>query len=153
MRIVLFDTQDRHTLFPFTATRPVADLLMGMLTIREKWQHFTSQNCEVLTENYLQEERLTHSDDTLYINAHLYFNKDIASQIISLPIETALWQQSDLLAFRTNNEVAYPVLPEQWKHLKVQNSKISVKLFRYPWELVEWNGEAIASDFEMLTYN
>lgn len=153
MRIVLFDTQDRHTLFPFTATRPVADLLMGMLTIREKWQHFTSQNCEVLTENYLQEERLTHSDDTLYINAHLYFTKDIANQIMSLQKETALCQQSDLLAFRTHADVTYPITQQQWKQLNIQDTDLSAKLIKYPWELLEWNGEAIASDFEMLTYN
>ncbi|MGB5236727.1 MAG: putative sugar nucleotidyl transferase, partial [Flavobacteriaceae bacterium] len=38
MNYILFDGQVRDSLLPFTFTRPVADIRIGILTIREKWE-------------------------------------------------------------------------------------------------------------------
>ena len=38
MKILLDDSQCRENLFPFTHTRHVADIRIGILTIREKWE-------------------------------------------------------------------------------------------------------------------
>src|SRR3977135_240739 len=43
--VVLDDTFIRDDLFPFTLTRSVADIRVGILTIREKWEKFF--NCVV----------------------------------------------------------------------------------------------------------
>ena len=40
MNYILFDGTVRNQLLPFTYTRPVADIRIGILTIREKWEHF-----------------------------------------------------------------------------------------------------------------
>ncbi|MCB0464066.1 MAG: glucose-1-phosphate thymidylyltransferase, partial [Aequorivita sp.] len=39
MNYILFDGNVRNQLLPFTFTRPVADIRVGILTIREKWEH------------------------------------------------------------------------------------------------------------------
>ena len=47
MQIILADTSFRNQCLPFTESRAVADLRMGILTIRERWQHIAgtgSQN-------------------------------------------------------------------------------------------------------------
>ncbi|MEJ7680662.1 MAG: putative sugar nucleotidyl transferase [Segetibacter sp.] len=54
MNIILFDTEDRRRLFPLTATRAVADLRMGILTIKERWEKMTGAKVFVLTDQYLQ---------------------------------------------------------------------------------------------------
>ena len=38
MNYILFDGSVRNQLLPFTFTRPVADIRVGILTIREKWE-------------------------------------------------------------------------------------------------------------------
>ena len=39
MNYILFDGPSRNQLLPFTYTRPVADIRVGILTIREKWEN------------------------------------------------------------------------------------------------------------------
>ena len=43
MNIFLDDSQCREKLFPFTYTRHVADIRIGILTIREKWEKLTGE--------------------------------------------------------------------------------------------------------------
>ena len=38
MNYVLFDGEAHRKLLPFTFTRPVAEIRIGILTIREKWE-------------------------------------------------------------------------------------------------------------------
>ncbi|HEX5743209.1 MAG TPA: putative sugar nucleotidyl transferase, partial [Flavobacteriaceae bacterium] len=40
MNYILFDGPYRNSLLPFTFTRPVADIRVGILTIREKWENY-----------------------------------------------------------------------------------------------------------------
>ena len=40
MNIILFDGIYHKNLLPLTYTRPVSDLRIGILTIKEKWEHF-----------------------------------------------------------------------------------------------------------------
>ena len=50
MNYILFDGTVRNALLPFTFTRPVADIRIGILTIREKWEMLlakTNDTCAV----------------------------------------------------------------------------------------------------------
>ena len=40
MNYILFDNPGRDNLLPLTFTRPVADIRIGILTIREKWETY-----------------------------------------------------------------------------------------------------------------
>lgn len=52
MNIFLEESRTREALFPFTLTRHVADIRIGILTIREKWEMLTG--LPVITEPALQ---------------------------------------------------------------------------------------------------
>ncbi len=39
MKLIFDDAQSREGLYPFTQTRSVADIRIGIMTIREKWEH------------------------------------------------------------------------------------------------------------------
>ena len=54
MNIIVFDTEARKNLFPLTLTRSVADIRMGILTIKERWEKMLGVEAFVLTEAYLQ---------------------------------------------------------------------------------------------------
>jgi hypothetical protein len=40
----------------FTFTRPVADILIGIMTIRQKWEMYLGSTTTTLTEEYLSEK-------------------------------------------------------------------------------------------------
>ena len=52
MKIFLEETKTREALFPFTLTRHVADIRLGILTIREKWEMLTG--FKIITDPALQ---------------------------------------------------------------------------------------------------
>ena len=49
MNYILFDGAVRNQLLPFTFTRPVADIRIGILTIREKWEKFLGSTTTTVT--------------------------------------------------------------------------------------------------------
>ena len=53
MNYILFDDQSRNNLLPLTFMRPVADIRIGILTIREKWEKYLKAKTSSLTESYL----------------------------------------------------------------------------------------------------
>ena len=56
MNYILFDGSVRNSLLPFTYTRPVADIRIGILTIREKWEKYLGFTITTITEEYLEDK-------------------------------------------------------------------------------------------------
>ena len=54
MKIILFDDKSWGTLRPLTFTRPISELRVGILTIREKWEKRFGDKVAYLTKDYLQ---------------------------------------------------------------------------------------------------
>ena len=61
MNYILYDGAVRNNLLPFTFTRPVADIRIGILTIREKWEKFLGATTTTITEEYLSESAIIKS--------------------------------------------------------------------------------------------
>lgn len=56
-KIILRDTRETHlNLLPLTYTRPVADLIVGINTIRQKWQMYLPGEYSYDVEEYLREK-------------------------------------------------------------------------------------------------
>ena len=56
MQYLLFDGKEREALLPFTYTRPVAHLRIGIDRIQDKWEAFLEQKCGLLTVDYLSKK-------------------------------------------------------------------------------------------------
>ncbi|HIP27160.1 MAG TPA: glucose-1-phosphate thymidylyltransferase, partial [Flavobacteriaceae bacterium] len=70
MNYILYDGEYRNQLLPFTYTRPVADIRVGILTIREKWEEFLGLTTTTLTEEYLEEKYpMVEMENNIMINA------------------------------------------------------------------------------------
>jgi hypothetical protein len=54
MHLLLIDGVERENLLPFTFTRPVSEIRVGILTITEKWERAFSSKAGYLTQDYLQ---------------------------------------------------------------------------------------------------
>ena len=62
MNIFLDDRKCREQLFPFTQTRHVADIRIGILTIREKWELLTQNKILTSLEELTGDELHIHAD-------------------------------------------------------------------------------------------
>ena len=70
MNYILFDGPSRNNLLPLTYTRPVAEIRVGILTIREKWETFLQSTITTTTEDYLSDKfPMVEFDENIFINA------------------------------------------------------------------------------------
>lgn len=112
MRFVLIDHPAvHHRLHPLTLSRSIADLRVGILTLRDKWQrHLGETHVEVQTLEYLQclykekkEKKNTLEEDTTYICSHIIPNEEIVEEIKKLK------PRQKLIAYQTQKASSPPL--------------------------------------------
>src|SRR5690606_18927764 len=102
MNFIRSDGNQRETLFPFTYTRPVSEIRIGILTIREKWEKWLNMPLSYKTEAYLSEKFpiRTEADNTI-INGRYLPHRDLVRAIQGLGPGEALLGDGDYIAYRT----------------------------------------------------
>ncbi|MBJ6367646.1 GlmU family protein [Snuella sedimenti] len=148
MNYILFDGPSRSNLLPFTYTRPVADLRIGILTIREKWEAFLGNTTTTVTEDYLSDKYpMVEMASNVMINASFLPNNALVDLIQSLKENQAIFKDDEVVAFYTKDnqgEVdldAYTVIEFDNDILKVEHT----------WDLFSKNDAALRADFDLLT--
>ncbi|MCO6148501.1 GlmU family protein [Flavobacterium sp. NRK1] len=148
MNYILFDGTVRNALLPFTYTRPVADIRVGILTIREKWEKYLGYTTTTLTEEYLMEKfPMVEMEENVMINASFLPNEVLAEMVMALEANQAIFQGEDVIAFYTQDtqeEVdfdTYEIIEFTEECLRIEN----------PWDIFQKNDAAIREDFELLT--
>ena len=146
MNIVVFDDPViRKDLLPFTFTRPVASVRLGILTIKEKWEKLFLQPISYLTEDYLQEKfPLATSQDNLLINGAVCPDENLLIAVKSLKKGEALIKDKVVVAKRATD-----IKPENLFINKEYTG--SLTLIDQPWKIFQHNGAQIRSDFELIT--
>lgn len=152
MKIILFDDKSWGTLRPLTFTRPISELRVGILTIREKWEKRFGDKVAYLTKDYLQEKfSLSVEDDNLLINASVCPNDELLWKIKSLQAGEMLLQGDCLIAWRSSQrEVATfdpMTLPEG---VRKEYTGIFTRVV-YPYHLFSLNAQELEIDFRLLT--
>ena len=84
--IILTDDLVWAKLLPYTYTRSVADIRVGILTIKEKWELHLRQTAFVRTQPYLQSLYPSHElqGSAIYINAAVLPDESLAENIQGL---------------------------------------------------------------------
>ncbi len=148
MNYILFDGTVRNALLPFTFTRPVADIRIGILTIREKWEKYLGSTTTTLTEEYLSEKfPMVEMEENVMINASFLPNNVLSEMVSNLEVNQAIFRGDEIIAFHTteNQEEVdfdtYEILEYNQECLTVENT----------WDIFAKNDEAIREDFELLT--
>ena len=128
MNYILFDGSARNQLLPFTYTRPVADLRVGILTIREKWEKMLGYTTSSVTEDYLVDKfPMVEFNDNIFINASIIPSENIVKLIKSLTENKAIFLDNEPLAFfaKKDQEVnfdTYNVIDYSFKDIiKIEN--------------------------------
>jgi UDP-N-acetylglucosamine diphosphorylase/glucosamine-1-phosphate N-acetyltransferase len=150
MNYILFDNPNRTDLLPFTFIRPVADIRIGILTIREKWEKWLDVKTSTLTEDYLSKKfPLVKGTQNILINGSVCPNEKLVDQVKRLKHNQALVHDDYLIAIHLNEEdIENLESTENIKDIVTDLPHIKVQ---YLWDIFSKNGEAILEDFELLT--
>ena len=152
MNIIFFDDSNRDTLLPLTFTRPSAELRIGILTIREKWEKHLKASSSFITEEYLSQKfPFKTEDENLLILGGLIPDAVLTEQIKNLDRGSILEYQGRFIAGRyTASQVI-----DFKANKKISGAKNSVNhevnILDYPWQIFSWNGQEIMKDFDFLT--
>ena len=148
MNYILFDGTVRAALLPFTYTRPVADIRIGILTIREKWEKYLGFTTTTLTEEYLSEKYpMVEMDVNIMINASFLPNSVLADMVQDLAPNQAIFQGGEVIAFYTNDtqeEVDF----DSYEIIEFSEECMTVQ---HTWDIFAKNDAAIRQDFELIT--
>ena len=144
-----------HLLKPLTFTRPACELRVGIVSIREKWEHFLNCKGSWFTKTYLSEKYPTQWESlNLLINGAALPNAALVEQILNLKINQVLTHEGRIVAALTSEE--------NWKSIRCathneQSNAIEasaeVKWIAYPHHIFTQNFDEIENDFAWITAN
>ncbi len=148
MNYILFDGTVRNALLPFTYTRPVADIRVGILTIREKWETHLGGTTTTITEDYLSEKYpMVELEENVMINASFLPNAELTAMIQNLKANQAIFAGDEIIAFHATDEQdevdfdTYEVIFYEDDCLRIENT----------WDIFSKNAAAIQADFDLIT--
>ena len=147
MNYILFDGPHRNALLPFTFTRPVADIRVGILTIREKWEKHLGSTTTSITEEYLSDKcPMVEMENNVMINASYLPNEILVEMIKNLEVNQAIFQDEEVVAFfaKEGEEVDF----DSFEVIEFTNDCIKIE---NTWDIFQKNDVAIREDFELLT--
>ena len=154
MNYILFDNPNRNNLLPLTFTRPVADLRVGILTIREKWEKYFGFACHHKTSGYLS-EKYSHSpqEENCLLNGSVLPSHDLIKRIKRLENGQSLVRGNILLAIKLNRKEC-----EEFNFLNFSKENVfefekDVVKINFVYDIFLNNDKAIDSDFELITRN
>jgi UDP-N-acetylglucosamine diphosphorylase/glucosamine-1-phosphate N-acetyltransferase len=149
---ILFDDDAADQLRPLTFTRPVAELRLGILTIREKWEKYLGSLCSFLTRDYLQSKySFIAGNENILINGSVIPAQELVDEILALKDNQILLKDKTVLACNIGAknplEFAYNNIDD---YAEVQ-SKSGFNKLSWLWEIFRNNGTELTRDFELLT--
>lgn len=149
MNYILFDAS-RNSLLPLTYTRPVCDIRIGILTIREKWEKYLGEKTSTITEDYLSAKYPTEqSEEMMLINGSICPTPKLLKTIKGLKVGQALVCQGNVVAmYKTkaqflSEEDSTQEIEVEYDFIKINNT----------WDIFVLNDKALREDFELLTQN
>ena len=173
MNVVFFDPlNQREALKPFTLTRPVAGLRVGILTLEEKWQKRWEATVPVLSTSYLTEAYLQRkypliaTKETVLINAAVCPTDALVRQVRALYSGQAIRDKDTFVAaYLSEKDASYLMrssLPPDYPTVvkAIQDAMVSYELIvseedivsvNHPWDIFTYNADQIQLDYELIT--
>ena len=148
MNYILYDGSVRNALLPFTYTKPVADLRIGILTIRQKWEKHLGFTTTTLTEEYLEEKYpMVEMAKNVMINASFLPTTTLVKIIKGLEENQAVYKNNEVIAFYTT-ENQEEVNFETYEKIDFNDEILQIC---NTWDLFSLNDRAIRLDFDLIT--
>lgn len=153
MNYILFDESIvRTNLLPLTFVRPVADIRIGILTIREKWEKRLKSKTSTLTDGYLSAKfPIVKESNNVLINGSICPNDEIIAAVKTLkPNQTVVYNDTIIALHVTEEELDSigDASSEGIEEIKISNAPLKIN---HTWEIFSKNEMALSDDFNLLT--
>jgi len=146
-----------ENLHPFTLTRQIQDIRVGILTIREKWEKWLGlPSFDKWEDDYKDLDRSVRVDKNIGDDVFLMIHGNVlptAKMIKAIP----KLKNGEFISVNGNAGIVFRftkkeiIEPHKIKVVKALTLKDKIKALQHPWEIFQWNQEAIEQDFELLT--
>lgn len=153
--IILFDLPAvRENLLPLSYTRPIADFLVGITTLRKKWESFLAGEFSYSTIGYLSEKYpMKTAEENLFIASNIIATEHLARRLDSLePGEVLMADtmagQRVLVGFKGGANRLDEVIHSMPAGIVYEEK---VDAINYVYDIFLLNGRQIEADFDVLT--
>jgi UDP-N-acetylglucosamine diphosphorylase/glucosamine-1-phosphate N-acetyltransferase len=152
--IILFDPDCRHQLLPLTYTRPVCELRVGILTIREKWEKMFDGQVSFITQAYLADKYpIEISEDNFVINGSILPTEHLCKSINTLGNNEALTKDGELIAARLDRLQFQKLMEDNdiEELAGFEMEETNYLTISQAWHIFQYNDLALKQDFALLT--
>lgn len=146
-----------ENLHPFTLTRQIQDIRVGILTIREKWERLLGlESFDKWEDDYKDLDRATRIDPSMQEGTYFLIHGNILPSAKILKAIKRL-KNGEFISINGNTGIIFrfskkEVLePHKIRVTRAVTIKEDVESIRYPWDIFQHNDQQLRRDFETLT--
>ncbi|MDR1182426.1 MAG: glucose-1-phosphate thymidylyltransferase [Bacteroidales bacterium] len=151
MNIVLFDNNHRGDLLPLTFTRPQADIRVGILTIREKWEKRLGCTTSTYTQAYLSRKYpVSAKENILFVSASVCPTAQLVDIIQNMRLGDTLKQKDKIIAHYVEE---FPINVEDYCGKNIIEFEGEYTSIEYLWDIFTKNEQELLLDFYLITQN
>ena len=153
MNYILFDESIvRTNLLPLTFMRPVADIRIGILTIREKWEKRLKTKTSSLTDNYLSQKfPIIRENENVLINGSIIPNDEIIEVIKNLKRNQIVLYDDTIIALHVMEEELDRIGDQSSEGIEEIRISNPPQKINHTWEIFSKNETAIQEDYTLMT--
>lgn len=141
--LILFDGPQWQALLPLSFTRPVAELRVGIRTLREKWER-VAEKVSWQTQDFLalKYPAITEAEN-IFVAACVLPDPDFVKAISALKFKQGLTFNGNLVAFKFSTYNPESIT----ETIEFKNKLVTIE---HPWDIFEKNDVALRFDFEQI---
>ncbi len=154
MNYILFDDASRESLKPLSYLRPICDMRVGIMTIREKWENYLEEKTSTLTESYLAEKYpIELSESMILINGSICPTQDLVDKIKELSVNQVLVftdeekEEEHIIAM---SKTSSGFISDTDESEKIEYDGEFTRIVN-TWDIFVYNDQELRADFERLT--
>ncbi|TDS15390.1 UDP-N-acetylglucosamine diphosphorylase/glucosamine-1-phosphate N-acetyltransferase [Maribacter caenipelagi] len=148
MNFILFDGPRRHHLLPFTFTRPVSEIRVGIMTLKERWEAFLKVSVTSLTEEYLSVKYPVNLEDSnVFIDASILPSNELLKAVKALQSGEVLMSGELIIAYLA--EVSKSA--DELSNFSTVEFKDDIVQINNTWDIFDKNADILQFDFDFIT--
>jgi UDP-N-acetylglucosamine diphosphorylase/glucosamine-1-phosphate N-acetyltransferase len=155
MNVVLFDApQERISLRPFSYTRSLAEIRVGISTIEEKWKRYFTGDYSFITTPYLRRKfPCIAAEENLCINSTVFPDDALVAAIRALKSNQKLVKDSTLLAALCDNATLQGFQADRFSSPNLQAIAYQAPCtqIRNNWDIFLLNNQELRRDLQWLS--
>ena len=148
MNFILFDGPRRNHLLPFTFTRPVSEIRVGIMTLKERWEAFLKVSVTSLTEEYLSVKYPVNLEESnVFIDASVLPSNELLKAVKALRSGERLMSGELVLAYSaaTSKNV------DELSDFNIVEFKDDIVQINNTWDIFDKNADILQFDFDFIT--